>query len=86
MKNNQRKTIKKAINIIGTQEDLAKATGVSQQMISKLLNNPDFPISSKTAVAIELATNGGVTRKELKPNDWFLIWPELNNTPTKRSA
>lgn len=86
MKNNQRKTIKKAIDVVGTQAELAKVTGVSQQMISKLLNNPDFPISSKTAVAIELATQGKVTRKDLKPNDWFLIWPELNNTQNRKTA
>lgn len=72
--------MKKAIQIAGSQCELAKATGVSQQMISKLLNNSDFPISPKTAVAIEQATNGKVTRKELKPEDWHLYWPELDHT------
>ncbi|HHY0486651.1 TPA: transcriptional regulator [Vibrio parahaemolyticus] len=80
MKKNQRQSIKKAVYVAGTQEELAKAAGVSQQMISKLLNNPSLPISSKTAVAIELATKGKVSRKELKPDDWFLIWPELRGT------
>lgn len=28
-------------------------------------------------VAIERATNGQVTRKDLRPNDWMDIWPEL---------
>lgn len=28
-------------------------------------------------VAIERATNGQVTRKDLRPDDWRLIWPEL---------
>ena len=28
-------------------------------------------------VAIERATNGKVTRKDLRPDDWHLIWPEL---------
>lgn len=27
--------------------------------------------------AIEKATNGAVTRYELRPNDWWEIWPEL---------
>ena len=27
--------------------------------------------------AIERATNGLVTRKELRPDDWQRIWPEL---------
>ena len=26
---------------------------------------------------IELATNGAVSRKDLRPNDWHLIWPDL---------
>lgn len=86
MKNNQRETIKKAIDVVGTQDELAKAIGVSQQMISKLLNNPDFPISSKTAVAIEKATNGQVTRKDLRPDDWHFIWPELNSTAFDKTA
>lgn len=86
MKNNQRETIKKAIDVVGTQIGLAKAIGVSQQMISKLLNNPDFPVSSKTAVAIEQATKGKVTRKDLRPDDWFSIWPELNDNSINKTA
>lgn len=86
MKYNQRETIKRAIKIVGTQSKLAQLAGISQQMVSKLLNNPDFPISPKTAVAIENATDKGVNRKELKPDDWPLIWPELNTTKSKEVA
>ena len=28
-------------------------------------------------LAIERATHGAVTRRDLRPNDWHLIWPEL---------
>jgi len=28
-------------------------------------------------VAIERATGGVVTRKDLRPDDWWKIWPEL---------
>lgn len=28
-------------------------------------------------LAIERATNGAVTRRDLRPDDWHLIWPEL---------
>ena len=28
-------------------------------------------------VQIEAATKGQVTRKDLRPDDWYLIWPEL---------
>lgn len=30
--------------------------------------------------AIEQATNGVVTRRDLRPNDWQKIWPELAQT------
>jgi len=29
------------------------------------------------AAAIERATNGQVTRRDLRPLDWQAIWPEL---------
>lgn len=28
-------------------------------------------------VAVERVTEGAVTRRDLRPNDWHLIWPEL---------
>ncbi|AWB00223.1 helix-turn-helix domain-containing protein [Vibrio harveyi] len=77
MKHKQRQSLKDAVSIVGTQSSLANAVGISQQMISKLLNNPDLPISPKTAVAIELATDGKVSRKRFKPDEWEYIWPEL---------
>jgi DNA-binding transcriptional regulator YdaS (Cro superfamily) len=37
--------------------------------------------------AIERATNGVVTRKDLRPDDWQEIWPELATTnPTTEPA
>lgn len=33
--------------------------------------------SPALASAIERATNGAVTRRDLRPDDWHLIWPEL---------
>lgn len=35
------------------------------------------PVPVKFAVAIEAATEKQVTRKDLFPDDWDLIWPEL---------
>ena len=36
----------------------------------------------KFAVAIEAATDKQVTRKDLCPNGWHLIWPELADKAT----
>ena len=33
-------------------------------------------------VAIESVTSGAVTRRDLRPDDWHLIWPELANPKT----
>ncbi|QHC93840.1 hypothetical protein PspR84_04100 [Pseudomonas sp. R84] len=39
--------------------------------------------SAEMASGIERATSGLVTRKELRPNDWHLVWPELaERSPT----
>lgn len=35
------------------------------------------PVPEKAAIAIERATSGAVTRRDLRPDDWHLIWPEL---------
>lgn len=34
--------------------------------------------SPANCVAIERATGGAVTRQDLRPQDWHLIWPELS--------
>lgn len=33
--------------------------------------------SPKIAAMVEAATEGVVTRKELRPDDWAIIWPEI---------
>lgn len=37
--------------------------------------------SPVNCVAIEQATGGQVTRKDLRPHDWASIWPELATQP-----
>jgi len=34
-------------------------------------------IGAELCVSIERATDGAVTRRDLRPDDWHLIWPEL---------
>lgn len=33
--------------------------------------------SPKTAALIESASSGAVSRKDLRADDWLIIWPEL---------
>jgi DNA-binding transcriptional regulator YdaS (Cro superfamily) len=37
------------------------------------------PVKVDRCVEIELATGGQVMRWDLRPNDWWLIWPELQS-------
>ena len=36
-------------------------------------------MGSLLAARVEHVTNGAVTRKELRPSDWHLVWPELKD-------
>ena len=54
---------------------LAAALGISPSYLSQMAGGSS--ISPERCVAIEQATNGAVARKDLRPDDWEKIWPEL---------
>jgi DNA-binding transcriptional regulator YdaS (Cro superfamily) len=60
----------------GNATQIANALGVGNAYISQLASGYRT-ISPVRAVQIEMLTNGLVTRQELRPNDWHLLWPEL---------
>lgn len=68
--------IERAISALGGVSQLASAIGVGQSAISNLVARGGAP-SPANCVAIEKATSGAVTRKDLRPDDWQSIWPEL---------
>ncbi|WP_434715481.1 transcriptional regulator [Paraburkholderia sp. A3RO-2L] len=41
---------------------------------------------TKYSVGLELATSGLVTRQELRPDDWWLMWPELPGAAERLAA
>lgn len=55
---------------------LAADLGVRVQMIYPWANGRR-PCPPLRCLAIERATAGVVTRRELRPNDWADLWPEL---------
>ena len=75
--------IERAITALGGVSQLASAIGVGQSAISNLVARGGAP-SPANCVAIERATKGAVTRKELRPDDWQSIWPELAARKTKK--
>lgn len=59
-----------------TQRELATKLGITPVLINQWANGKR-PIPPERCVAIERATDGEVTRPELRPDDWESIWPEL---------
>lgn len=64
---------------------LADALGVSISFLSQMAAGT-AAISPARCVAIEKATGGIVSRQELRPDDWHLIWPELCAKPQQRTT
>ncbi|MCP3899549.1 MAG: helix-turn-helix domain-containing protein [Desulfobacteraceae bacterium] len=61
------KYIKKAIQICGGQTALAEKIGVTQPAVHKWLNGLAL-VDPKHAIPIEKATNGQVTRHQIRPD------------------
>ncbi|WP_322105869.1 transcriptional regulator [Paraburkholderia sp. J41] len=55
---------------------LARAIGAHASDVSAWANRRR-PVPITLCWAIELATGGEVSRRELRPDDWHLIWPDL---------
>lgn len=77
--------IKQAIDSVGGITKLAHAIGVGQSAISNMLSRGSSP-SPANCLAIERATGGAVTRQDLRPDDYWLIWPDLPSPTEKAEA
>lgn len=64
-----------AISIVGSQQALADQIGVVQSAVANWLKRGNVP--SEHCLAIENATAGKVTRRDLRPDDCHRIWPDL---------
>lgn len=60
----------------------ARAIKVSPSLLHQWLRGIR-PIAIQHGAAIERASGGAVTRKELFPDTWADIWPELKSSPAK---
>lgn len=59
-----------------TQIALAKAIEAAPSFVNQWVNG-SRPVPAGYCVAIERFTEGKVTRQELRPDDYWLIWPDL---------
>ena len=60
----------------GNATELARALGVPLSYLSQMASG-DRSVSPERALFIEITTQGLVTRQELRPHDFWKIWPDL---------
>lgn len=60
----------------GRQAALCRQIGLHAPDLSRWASG-SRPVPIEHCPRIERATGGAVTRRELRPHDWHLIWPEL---------
>lgn len=84
--------VHRAIKSAGSQRALAGLLGVSSAAVGQWLRkraDGGRDVAAKQCVRIEGITGGAVTRRDLRPDDWQDIWPELAGsqpiTPTAQA-
>lgn len=68
--------IGRAAELVGGITKLAAVLGVTPQAVV-FWRDGKRRLPVEACPAIERATHGAVGRKDLRPDDWQLIWPEL---------
>ena len=71
--------LESAIDQLGGVSKLASALGVGQSAVSTWRAR-GTTLNAAHCLAIARATAGAVTRRDLRPGDWHLIWPDLIGT------
>lgn len=66
--------LEKAADAVGGASQLAALLGVTPQAVS---NWKSSSVPVERCWEIEAACGGAVTRRDLRPDDWQRIWPEL---------
>lgn len=74
-------TLIEYLTIDGNQASLAAALSKSPAQIWQWKEGIR-PVPTDLCAAIEKATDHQVTRKDLRPDDYWLIWPDLPAPPT----
>lgn len=74
-----------AIDLLGGPTAAAKLLGASSyQTVQQWRESGSVP--PRYCPAIEKLLNGAVTRRDLRPDDWQDIWPDLSGKAAKRRA
>jgi DNA-binding transcriptional regulator YdaS (Cro superfamily) len=60
----------------GSQSQLARQLQIAPQLVGQWAKGKR-PVPISRCLPIEKATEGQVSRRDLRPDDWQTIWPEL---------
>jgi len=74
--------LQKACAAAGGQAALARALGVAAPTVNQWVKGLR-PIPIHHCSVIEELTQGAISRKQLRPDDWHRIWPELQGPTTE---
>lgn len=66
----------RAAAIVGSMSDLARRLAVRLPTVSQWANGTR-PVPVHHCVAIERISAGVITRQDLRPTDYWLLWPDL---------
>lgn len=69
----------------GAAAELAERLGVAQVLVYQW-HTGRRPVPIERCAAIEAATQGVVRRRDLRPEDWRDIWPELATAAPAQEA
>ena len=72
--------LKEYFYVRGRQSELSRSTGLSPSYIWQIANGVK-PAPAERCAAIERATKFAVMRWDLRPHDWWRVWPELIKHP-----
>ena len=72
-------TVREIIDAMGGPAKTARACDVTESAVQIWLSVGEIPDQRLAWIAarVELASDGKITRKQLFPLEWPLIWPEL---------
>lgn len=82
MDNKPSSAIARAAELVGSKSALARLVGVTPPTVQQWANG-ERPVPPERCVLIERVTGGAVGRRDLRPDDWHLIWPELDENKSR---
>lgn len=79
---NEKPPFVRACEIVGSQAEMARILNISPGMVNQVVQGKR-PVPAEHCQAIQAATGGAITCRDLLPNDWQKYWPVKSQGKTK---